>query len=85
LKTKEGNNIPVHSYGRIRFIPETFILSSYLNQKQQEKMNTPLLLKFSHSLFNLSQKNRMSEAFSNPLSVIEELLGTGKAQTILIL
>lgn len=83
LKTEEGNNILANSYKKISFIPETSILSNYLNQKQPEKnVNSSPIEIFSFG-FNLSQKDGVNEAFSNPLSVIEGPPGTGKTQTIL--
>lgn len=83
LKTEEGNNILAYSYDRIRFIPETSILSNYLNQKHPEKNAQSFPVEIFPFGFNLSQKDGVNEAFSNPLSIIEGPPGTGKTQTIL--
>ncbi|MNU15309.1 ATP-dependent RecD-like DNA helicase [compost metagenome] len=83
LKTEEGNNILAKSYSSIRFIPETSILSNYLNGKQQKKNNHVLPIDIFPFGFNLSQKKGVDQAFANPLSVIEGPPGTGKTQTIL--
>ncbi|WP_445430708.1 AAA domain-containing protein [Chryseobacterium indoltheticum] len=83
LKKEGGNNILFDSYSKITFIPESSILSSYLNgtQPQKDIHSSPIdIFPFG---FNLSQKDGVNEAFSNPLSVIEGPPGTGKTQTIL--
>lgn len=83
LKTEEGNNILAGSYERISFIPETSILSSYLNGKQAQRNTGSYPIEIFPFGFNLSQKDGVNKAFSNPLSVIEGPPGTGKTQTIL--
>ena len=83
LKTEEGNNILADNYEKISFIPENSILSNYLNQKQPEKNKHSSPVELYPFGFNLSQKDAVHEAFSNPLSVIEGPPGTGKTQTIL--
>lgn len=83
LKTDEGNNILAKSYGSIRFIPETSILSNYLNGKEPKKNYYTYPIEIFPFCFNLSQKKGVDKAFSNPLSVIEGPPGTGKTQTIL--
>ncbi|AZA54050.1 AAA domain-containing protein [Chryseobacterium sp. G0201] len=83
LKTEEGNNILANSYEKISFIPENSILSNYFNQKQPEKNIYSSPIEIFPFGFNLSQKNGVNDAFSNPLSVIEGPPGTGKTQTIL--
>lgn len=80
---KEGNNILADSYSRISFIPDTSVLSSYLNGTQPKKNVTSSPIEIFPFGFNLSQKDGVNEAFSNPLSVIEGPPGTGKTQTIL--
>ncbi|WP_051686243.1 AAA domain-containing protein [Chryseobacterium hispalense] len=83
LKTEEGNNILADSYSKISFIPESSILSSYLNGTQPQKDVASSPIEIFPFGFNLSQKDGVNEAFSNPLSVIEGPPGTGKTQTIL--
>lgn len=83
LKTEEGNNILADNYKKISFIPENSILSNYLNRKQPEKNKHSSPVEVFPFGFNLSQKNGVNDAFSNPLSVIEGPPGTGKTQTIL--
>ncbi|MDR6514627.1 AAA domain-containing protein [Chryseobacterium camelliae] len=83
LKTEEGSNILAHSYGRLSFIPETTVLSYYLNGKEPvtDIYSSPVeIFPFG---FNLCQKDGVNKAFSSPLSVIEGPPGTGKTQTIL--
>ncbi|MBD3906882.1 AAA domain-containing protein [Chryseobacterium sp. Ch-15] len=83
LTTEEGGNTLAKSYERLSFIPENSILSHYLNQKQPERKEHPSPIEIFPFGFNLSQKDAVNEAFSNPLSVIEGPPGTGKTQTIL--
>lgn len=83
LKTEEGNNILADNYEKISFIPENSILSNYLNGKQTDKNIHSSPIEIFPFGFNLSQKNGVNDAFSNPLSVIEGPPGTGKTQTIL--
>lgn len=83
LRTEEENNILAKSYGSIRFIPETSILSNYLNGKEPKKNNHTTSIEIFPFGFNLSQKKGVDQAFANPLSVIEGPPGTGKTQTIL--
>lgn len=83
LKTDEGSNILADSYSKISFIPENSILSNYLNHKQPNKNEQSSPIEIFPFGFNLSQKDGVNEAFSNPLSVIEGPPGTGKTQTIL--
>lgn len=83
LKTEEGNNILAKSYGNIRFIPETSILSNYLIGKEPKKNEHVSPIEIFPFGFNLSQKKGVDQAFANPLSVIEGPPGTGKTQTIL--
>lgn len=83
LKTEEGNNILAKSYSNIRFIPETSILSNYLNGKQPKKNEHASHIEIFPFGFNLSQKKGVDQAFVNQLSVIEGPPGTGKTQTIL--
>lgn len=83
LKNNEEFNSLSDSFNKINFIPENSILSCYLNKKQLSKnLNSRPITIFPFG-FNLSQKDSVNEAFSNPLSVIEGPPGTGKTQTIL--
>lgn len=83
LKTEEGHNILAKNYSSIRFIPETSILSNYLNGKQPTKNDHASPIEIFPFGFNLSQKKGVDQAFAIPLSVIEGPPGTGKTQTIL--
>lgn len=83
LKTEDGDNILARSYDSISDIPEDCILASFLNgslSTQNSNATNPDFFPFG---FNLSQKEAVSNAFSNNLSVIEGPPGTGKTQTIL--
>ncbi|MGK4791527.1 AAA domain-containing protein [Elizabethkingia anophelis] len=83
LSTEEGNNILSYIYDKISFIPESSILSSYLNGVLPNKsyhINPIDIFPFG---FNLSQKEAVNKAFANELSIIEGPPGTGKTQTIL--
>ncbi|QQD13411.1 AAA domain-containing protein [Sphingobacterium sp. UDSM-2020] len=83
IKLQEGKNILAESYHRISFIPEYTILSNYLNGKQPNNGPVPSPIEIFPFGFNLSQKESVNNAFTNPLSVIEGPPGTGKTQTIL--
>lgn len=83
LKTEVGNNILSHSYDSISEIPESCILTSFLNGSLSERNGNPANPDFFPFGFNLSQKNAVNTAFSHNLSVIEGPPGTGKTQTIL--
>lgn len=83
LPTDEGSNILTGIYDKISFIPEYSILSHYLNGTQPKKNTDSSLTQIFPFGFNLSQKEGVYEAFSNPLSIIEGPPGTGKTQTIL--
>lgn len=83
VKTREGLNTLFDCYDKITFIPETSILSNYLNGKEPKSKNNSTPVDLFPFGFNLSQKNAVDEAFTNPLTVIEGPPGTGKTQTIL--
>lgn len=83
LKTEEGNNILAGSYEKISFIPDTSILSNYLNGREPEKDENISPVEVFPFGFNLSQKQGVNQAFLSPLSIIEGPPGTGKTQTIL--
>lgn len=83
LKTEEGNNILADSYSRLSFIPETSVLSYYLNRKEPMKNFYSYPTEIFPFGFNLSQKDGVNKALSNPISIIEGPPGTGKTQTIL--
>ncbi len=84
LKTGEGKNILADSYDKISFIPEHSILFNYLNNISPDKhISSPSTDIFPFG-FNLSQKNAVNTAFSNPLSIIEGPPGTEKPKQYLI-
>jgi hypothetical protein len=83
LKTEEGNNILSKSYDSISEIPEDCVLASLLNGSLSTRGNNSAKPDFFPFGFNLSQRNAVSTAFANNLSVIEGPPGTGKTQTIL--
>lgn len=83
LKTDDGENILSKSFDTIDVIPESCILSDFLNGSlSQKKTKEPNTIFFPFG-FNLSQKKALQTAFSSGLSVIEGPPGTGKTQTIL--
>lgn len=83
LKTEEGGNILARSYEGISVIPESSILSSFLNGSLSTKNSNSANQDFFPFGFNLSQKNAVNKAFTSNLSIIEGPPGTGKTQTIL--
>lgn len=68
-------------YEKINFISETSVAHSFLSGEKKEPKNVGQL--FYPFRFNLSQKEAISNAFKNNISVIEGPPGTGKTQTIL--
>lgn len=82
LKTEEGDNILSNSYKRIREISEDSMLAGYLNGVFLKGNNITPVECFPFG-FNLRQKEAVTKAFSNNISVIEGPPGTGKTQTIL--
>lgn len=82
LKTEEGDNILSKSYENITRIPESCILSNFLNGSLSDNSITANVDIFPFG-FNLSQRDAVVKAFSNHLSIIEGPPGTGKTQTIL--
>lgn len=83
LKTEEGNNILAKSYQAISFIPKDCVLSNYLNRTISEDNSISRSIEIFPFGFNISQKDAVNKAFSNPISIIEGPPGTGKTQTIL--
>ncbi len=84
LKTEEGNNTLAQSYKTISFIPENCVLAGYLNRTIPMANNSiPPVIEIFPFGFNISQKDAVTKAFSNSISVIEGPPGTGKTQTIL--
>ena len=80
----EDRNILANSYEKIGFVRDDSILAAFLRgryEKQQPTTKSTLIVyPFG---FNMSQKQAVSNALNNPISIIEGPPGTGKTQTIL--
>lgn len=80
---KNGENILLSSYNKIKFIDSDSMLAKFIGQSLSNnngKLKQNIVYPFG---FNNSQAQAVNKALSNELSIIEGPPGTGKTQTIL--
>jgi superfamily I DNA and/or RNA helicase len=83
LKDPNGKNILLSHYEKIDFLSEECMLAAFLTgelQNTYQSVQSNFIYPFG---FNLSQKEAVDNALTNPLTIIEGPPGTGKTQTIL--
>ncbi|MFR1672972.1 MAG: AAA domain-containing protein, partial [Candidatus Gastranaerophilaceae bacterium] len=80
---KNGENILLSSYNKIKFIDKNSMLAKFIGQRLSSnnyELKQNIVYPFG---FNNSQAQAVNKALSNELSIIEGPPGTGKTQTIL--
>lgn len=83
LYSDEGENILEKRYKKIGYVSENSVLDMYLKGQLKEKSSNYKGTAIYPFGFNKSQKQAVSHALNNDLSVIQGPPGTGKTQTIL--
>jgi superfamily I DNA and/or RNA helicase len=83
LKTDDGISLMEKKYNKLNFVDNNTVLATYLDQNRFPIRKTDI----SEMIFpfgcNTSQKEAVTKALTNSISVIEGPPGTGKTQTIL--